>query len=61
MSVKAILYEQKSSGSSSMVLQNIAITTPPTKTVYNALEVFNPTGMVVTATWLVNGVQTVTG
>lgn len=32
-------------------LTGIAITTPPTKTAYNAGETFDPTGMVVTATY----------
>lgn len=32
-------------------LRSIAVTTPPTKTAYSAEETFNPTGMVITATY----------
>ena len=34
-----------------VTLESIAITTPPTKTTYDAFEAFDPTGMVVTATY----------
>lgn len=34
-----------------LILSSIAITTPPTKTVYTEGETFDPTGMVVTATY----------
>lgn len=37
--------------SSSKVLESIAVTTPPDKTSYDAGELFDPTGMVVTATY----------
>ena len=36
---------------SEKTLQSIAITTPPTKTTYVERETFNPTGMVVKATY----------
>lgn len=38
-------------GGSGIKLTGIAITTPPTKTAYNAGETFDPAGMVVTATY----------
>lgn len=40
---------------SPLTLDSIAITTPPTKTVYSAGEAFDPTGMVVTAYFSYNG------
>lgn len=36
-------------------LKSIAVTTPPTKTVYNETQTFDPTGMVVTATFSTSG------
>ena len=44
-----------------LVLSSIAITTPPTKTTYNEGETFDPTGMVVTATYTDNSTEAVTG
>ncbi|NLT49260.1 MAG: hypothetical protein GXX92_12680, partial [Clostridiales bacterium] len=41
-------------------LESIAITTPPTKTTYNAFEEFDPAGMVVTATYNNAGTNDVT-
>ena len=38
--------------STNWVLDNIAVTTPPTKTVYEVGEQFDPAGMVVTATYV---------
>ena len=38
-------------GGGGIKLTGIAITTPPTKTAYNAGEIFDPAGMVVTATY----------
>jgi hypothetical protein len=40
-----------SQGQDNRVLSSIAITTPPTKTAYFSGEIFDPTGMVVTATY----------
>ena len=42
-------------------LSSIAITTPPTKTTYNEGETFDPTGMVVTATYTDETTAPVTG
>ena len=44
-----------------LVLSSIAVTTVPTKTIYNAGETFDPTGMVVTATYTDNSTEAVTG
>ena len=44
-----------------LVLSSIAVTTAPTKTIYNAGETFDPTGMVVTATYTDNSTEAVTG
>lgn len=41
-------------------LSSIAVTTQPTKTTYYVGEVFDPTGMIVTATWSDNTTSTVT-
>lgn len=53
------------SGSSSTptekALSSIAITTPPTKTTYTAGENFDPTGMMVTATYTDSSTSAVTG
>lgn len=42
------------------VIDRIAVTTPPTKTVYKPGEVFDPAGMVVTATYSDNNTKDVT-
>lgn len=44
-----------------LVLSSIAVTTAPTKTTYNEGETFDPTGMVVTATYTDNTTEAVTG
>ena len=44
-----------------LVLSSIAVTTAPTKTTYNEGETFDPTGMVVTATYTDNSAEAVTG
>jgi len=44
-----------------LVLSSIAVTTAPTKTTYNVGENFDPTGMVVTATYSDNSTEAVTG
>ena len=44
-----------------ITLTKIEITTPPTKTVYTASETFDPTGMVVTATYSDGSSKPVTG
>lgn len=44
-----------------LVLSSIAVTTAPTKTTYNEGETFDPTGMVVTATYADNTTEAVTG
>ncbi|NBH81300.1 hypothetical protein D3Z52_25195, partial [Clostridiaceae bacterium] len=43
------------------VLTSIEVTTPPTKTLYDYLESFDPTGMVVTATFSDGSSEYVTG
>lgn len=43
------------------VLTSIEVTTPPTKTLYDYLESFDPTGMVVTATFSDSSSESVTG
>lgn len=48
-------------GGGDIVLQSIEITTPPNKTIYNAGEVFDNTGMVVTAYYNFGLSQTITG
>lgn len=44
-----------------LVLSSIAVTTAPTKTTYNEGETFDPTGMVITATYTTNDTEPVTG
>ena len=44
-----------------LVLSSIAVTTAPTKTTYNEGESFDPTGMVVTATYTDNSTEAITG
>lgn len=56
-SVKCILAEQGGKGGGSSVqVGSITITTPPTKTSYLAGELFSPAGMVVTASYTLDGV-----
>lgn len=43
----------------SVTLESIAITTPPTKTAYTVSETFDPSGMVVTATYSDNSTAAV--
>lgn len=47
--------------SSSKTLTAITVTTPPTKTIYTERELFDTTGMVVTASWSDNTTSTVLG
>ena len=54
------IYNMGAGGGSGIPLQSIAITTPATKTVYTAGESFDPTGMVVTATYQAGITQEVT-
>ena len=42
-------------------LSSIAVTTQPTKTTYGIGETFDPTGMIITATWSDSSTSTVTG
>ena len=44
-----------------LVLSSITVTTPPTKTIYEEGEDFDPTGMIVTATFNDNSTEAVTG
>jgi len=44
-----------------LALSGIAVTTAPTKTTYNEGETFDPTGMVITATYSDNSTEAVTG
>lgn len=56
-SVKCILAEQGGKGGGAAVqVGSITITTPPTKTSYLAGDTFNPVGMVVTASYTLDGV-----
>lgn len=43
------------------MLESIAITTPPTKTAYVAGETFDPSGMIITATYSDESAAAVTG
>ena len=47
----SLVFNMVGGGSGGIKLTGIAITTPPTKTAYKAGEVFDPAGMVVTATY----------
>jgi hypothetical protein len=64
---KVILVEKGGGGggSSSVALSGIEVTTPPTKTKYLAGDTFDPTGMVVTGSYTLEGVawttQEITG
>ncbi|MEG1577356.1 MAG: bacterial Ig-like domain-containing protein [Oscillospiraceae bacterium] len=48
-------------GAVGVVLSSIAITTPPTKLIYNGGDAFDPAGMVVTATYSNGATRVVTG